>query len=176
MPDDNLIMLVRGSVLVVGFLSIAVVQSTMGQTTIKESDVQGLINDLDARPVKGAGYTGSRAAIINNMYTIEGAVGGPSDCIRVDGTSSPCSSSSAEFVVTRTSDNTLFIGSTCSPSKPCKARFGGLVYAFTSGGTVVLSGGTGLAYIYIASSGLLVVGHNLVASCTTGCVATPGVT
>ncbi len=63
-----------------------------GLTQIQESDVTGLVADLVVRPVKGPGYTNSRAAIINNTGGIEGAVGNLSDCVRVDGTAGPCGS------------------------------------------------------------------------------------
>src|SRR5882724_3808748 len=61
-----------------------------GVTAIQESDVTGLVQDLVARAVKGPGYTNSRTAIINDTGGLEGAVGSPSDCVRVDGASGPC--------------------------------------------------------------------------------------
>ena len=62
-----------------------------GLTEILESDVTGLVQDLAVRAVKGPGYINSRAAVINDTGGLEGAVGGASDCVRVDGTSGPCS-------------------------------------------------------------------------------------
>ena len=53
-----------------------------GLTEILESDVTGLVQDLAARPVKGPGYTNSRAAVINDTGGLEGAVGSASDCVR----------------------------------------------------------------------------------------------
>ena len=61
-----------------------------GLTEILESDVTGLVQDLAARAIKGPGYTNSRAAVINDTGGLEGAVGSVSDCVRVDGTSGPC--------------------------------------------------------------------------------------
>jgi hypothetical protein len=61
-----------------------------GLTAILESDVTGLVADLTARPVKGPGYTSSRTAIINDIGQIEAAIGAPTDCIHVDGTSGAC--------------------------------------------------------------------------------------
>lgn len=61
-----------------------------GLTEILESDVTGLVQDLAARAVKGPGYISSRAAVINDTGGLEGAVGSASDCLRVDGTSGPC--------------------------------------------------------------------------------------
>jgi hypothetical protein len=61
-----------------------------GITQIQESDVLGLIADLTARAVKGPGYSNSRAAIISDTGQVEGAVGAPTDCLHVDGSSGAC--------------------------------------------------------------------------------------
>lgn len=45
-----------------------------------------LVSDLAARPLKGLGFTPSRAAIINASGAIDGAVGNAADCVRQDGT------------------------------------------------------------------------------------------
>lgn len=57
---------------------------------ILESDVVGLLEDLAARPVMGPGYAPSRAAYISETGALEAVSGGPSDCVRVDGTAGPC--------------------------------------------------------------------------------------
>ena len=57
---------------------------------VQISDVAGLTNELNIRPVKGTGYANSRAAVINSSGSIEAALGSSSDCVRVDGTSGPC--------------------------------------------------------------------------------------
>jgi hypothetical protein len=62
--------------------------------TINESDVIGLVADLGARPVKGPAYTAMRVAVINSAGMLESAIGSPSECVRVDGTSGPCGISS----------------------------------------------------------------------------------
>jgi len=70
-------------------------------TQIQESDVIGLTPDLGVRVVKGPGYTNSRTAVINDSGQLEGAVGSPGDCVKVDGTSGTCGSgggSSVTFV------------------------------------------------------------------------------
>jgi len=59
-------------------------------TQVQESDVIGLVSDLAVRTVKGPGYTNSRAAVINDTGQVEGAIGSPSDCVKVDGTSGAC--------------------------------------------------------------------------------------
>ncbi len=81
-----------------------------------------------------------------------------------------------DFAVTATSATTLAIGAGCSTSTPCTVRFGALVYSFGSGATVTISAGSGLAFIYVSSAGALTVGHNVTASCGSGCVAQSGVT
>jgi len=81
-----------------------------------------------------------------------------------------------DFAVTAINTTTLTIGAGCNTSTPCAVRFGGLVYSFGSGATATISSGSGLALIYISSTGALTVGHNLTASCSSGCVAVSGVT
>src|SRR6202044_3995944 len=76
-----------------------------------------------------------------------------------------------DFAVTATNATTLAIGAGCNTSPPCTVRFGGLVYSFGSGATATISAGSSLAFIYISSAGALTVGHNLTASCNSGCVA-----
>ncbi len=65
------------------------------QTPILESDVVGLVNDLSLRPSKGPGFGVGRAALINASGGIETVSGNPGDCVKVDGTSGPCSAGPA---------------------------------------------------------------------------------
>ncbi len=67
------------------------------QTPILETDVTGLVNDLEQRPVKGSGYGTGRAAVINQNGEVETVVGDVSDCVHVDGTSGPCNSTPQFF-------------------------------------------------------------------------------
>jgi hypothetical protein len=80
-----------------------------------------------------------------------------------------------DFLVTRTNSSTLAIGANCSAATPCNLRFGGLLYAFTSGATVNVSSGTGFAFIYVTSAGTLTVGSSLGLSCS-GCIVQSGIT
>ncbi len=59
-------------------------------TAIEITDVDGLRNELDTRPVKSVTFAHPRAAIINDDGAIESAAGNPADCVRVDGSSGPC--------------------------------------------------------------------------------------
>jgi hypothetical protein len=81
-----------------------------------------------------------------------------------------------DFAVVRRSATVLTIGANCSVSTPCNVRFGSLVYSFASGGSVSVSAGTSVAYVYISATGALTVGQNLTANCTSGCIAQSGVT
>ena len=64
-------------------------------TQIQETDVIGLVADLSIRAVKGPGFTSSRAAVINDSGQVEGALGSPGDCVKVDGTSGACGMAAA---------------------------------------------------------------------------------
>jgi hypothetical protein len=81
-----------------------------------------------------------------------------------------------DFAVTRTSATTLAIGANCSTTTPCQVRFGALVYSFGSGATATISAGSGLALVYVSSAGVLTVGSNVTASCSSGCAALSSVT
>jgi hypothetical protein len=60
--------------------------------------VTGLRTELDIRPAKGTSYVASRAAVINSAGAIDAALGSPGDCLRVDGTTSPCGSGGLLFI------------------------------------------------------------------------------
>ncbi|MGE5488758.1 MAG: hypothetical protein ACM3ZB_13160 [bacterium] len=114
-------------------------------------------------PADGQGLVWSAA---NNTWqpgTVSGGGGGMASLL-------------GDFQVTRTTATTLSIGANCSTSTPCNARFGNIVYTFTRGCTATLSAGTGSAYVYITSGGVLTVGHNMTLSASPGCMAQPSVT
>jgi hypothetical protein len=67
---------------------------TTGNTVITIADVTGLTAALNLRPTMGAGFTISRAAIIDASGAIDGAVGNLSDCLHVDGSSGACGTGS----------------------------------------------------------------------------------
>jgi hypothetical protein len=66
--------------------------------TVQESDVAGLIADLGARPLKGAGYAAGRLTVVTPTGSLDSVTGSPSDCVRVDGSSGPCGSAQPAFV------------------------------------------------------------------------------
>jgi hypothetical protein len=105
-----------------------------------------------------------------NGWTLESNSGSGS------GSGASMASQLGDFAVARTSATVLTIGANCSMTTPCTVRFGSLVYSFASAGSVSITAGTGLAYVYVSSAGALTVGHNLTANCTAGCLAQSGVT
>jgi hypothetical protein len=67
-------------------------------TVITIGDITGLQTALNVRPAIGTGFTISRSAVIDATGAIDGAAGNLSDCLHVDGTSGPCSSTSTTFI------------------------------------------------------------------------------
>jgi len=77
-------------------------------TSIAISDVSGLQNALNVRPLMGTGFTVSRSAVIDATGAIDGASGNSSDCLHVDGTSGPCgSTASTTFIDAEVPSGTL---------------------------------------------------------------------
>ena len=70
----------------------------------------------------------------------------------------------------------LTIGQDCAVTTPCNFRIGSVTYAVAAPASVTLSGGTGLAYIYLTGNGALTVGSNLPAVCNAVCTAQAGIT
>jgi len=62
-------------------------------TQIPESSVVGLLSDLAMRPQRGANYAPSQAVYIDSAGLLEAVPGNLTDCVRVNGTSGPCGSS-----------------------------------------------------------------------------------
>lgn len=82
-----------------------------------------------------------------------------------------------DFLVAKSaSPSVLDIGANCSSATPCLARFGSIVYSYTTSGSLTLTSGSGDVYIYIASGGALTAGHNMNVSCSGACIAAAGVT
>jgi hypothetical protein len=131
------------------------------------------VTQLQGRPVSSAAPASGQALAWNatssrwEPQTISGGAQGPGASM---------ASQLGDFAVTRSSATVLAIGANCAATTPCIVRFGNLVYSFASGGTVSITAGTGLAYMYVSSAGTLTVGHNVTASCGTGCTAQSGIT
>jgi hypothetical protein len=72
---------------------------TGGTTTpTQESDIVGLVADLGARPLKGAGYAAGRTAVVDALGVLESAAGTATDCMHVDGSSGPCGGAAPSFM------------------------------------------------------------------------------
>ncbi len=130
------------------------------------------VKALQGQPVSSSYPTNGQALVWNSSAglwqatTISGGSGGITMAGQL-----------GDFAVVRTSPTTLTIGSGCTPASPCNVRFGYQVYSFTNSATAIVSGtGIGTAYIYINSSGSLMVGHNLAVSCSSGCTPQTGIT
>jgi hypothetical protein len=54
------------------------------------ADVDGLDDELTVRPKRGLTFAANRAAVIGEDGDIESAIGDDEDCVRVNGTASPC--------------------------------------------------------------------------------------
>lgn len=72
-------------------------QLDTGTAPIQQSDVVGLTAELNARPMRGAGYAPGRVAVVGPTGAIESASGNDSDCVRVDGSAGPCGGAGADF-------------------------------------------------------------------------------
>jgi hypothetical protein len=82
-----------------------------------------------------------------------------------------------DLAVSRTSATVLSIAAGCSSTSPCNVRFGTQVYTITNSATATISGSaTGTAYVYVNTSGAIIVGHNLTVTCSAGCTQQSGVT
>ncbi len=86
------------------------------------------------------------------------------------------SSQLQDLAAATSGSSVLTIGQDCALLTPCNFRFGSVTYTVAAPASVTLSGGTGLAYIYLAGNGALTVGSNLPAVCNSVCTAQAGVT
>ncbi len=62
---------------------------------IEISDVGGLQDELDSRPVKGFGFAPNRVVVAGSTGALEAVSGSLSDCVHVDGSAGPCGSSTS---------------------------------------------------------------------------------
>ena len=58
------------------------------------SDVSGLQDELDSRPVRGFGFSPNRVVVAGATGALEAASGNLTDCVHVDGTTGPCGGAS----------------------------------------------------------------------------------
>ncbi len=132
-------------------------------TTFPATCTMGQILFLSTAPA-GSNIYGCAAT---NIWTLESGGGGSGGAA--------VTSQLGDFLTIRTNSTTLTIGSACSSATPCNVRFGSQVYSFATGGVVTLLAGSGTAFGYISSTGVLTIGHNMTLLCA-GCTAVSGVT
>jgi hypothetical protein len=104
-------------------------------------DITGLRTELDVRPVKGDGFLASRAAVINPSGTLDGAIGNPGDCVRVDGTSGPCGDSGSLVFVDSENPSGAMNGSNCVFTLAALPAHPGSLHLFHNG--ILLKQGAG---------------------------------
>ena len=66
-----------------------------GGSATQESDIVGLVADLNSRPIEGPGYATGRVLVSNAIGQLEAVSGNLSDCVRVDGSSGACGSATS---------------------------------------------------------------------------------
>ncbi len=64
--------------------------SSGSSTVITIPDVVGLQDELTARPVKGGAFANGRAVVVSPTGTLNSVGGNLTDCVRVDGSTVPC--------------------------------------------------------------------------------------
>lgn len=132
-----------------GTLSVTTTGGTgsAGTTTpVPESDVIGLVDDLNQRPMKGVAFGTNGVAIVDDTGALQTAVGQIGDCVLVDGTTGPCGGVTPTFVDAETPGGTLDgVNSTFTlaniPSGTSLAMFRNGVY-LTAGPDYTLTGQT----------------------------------
>jgi hypothetical protein len=78
--------------------------------------------------------------------------------------------------VQRTSGTQLTIGSQCAVATPCIFRIGSALYSIAAPLTATLTGGSGLAYIYIDTNGNIVIGVSSSTAACSGCLVVTATT
>ena len=63
------------------------------------SDIAGLTNELQVRPIRGAGFAPARTAFINASGQLEAVQGNLGDCVTVDGNTTPCGNAGGNTAV-----------------------------------------------------------------------------
>jgi hypothetical protein len=62
-----------------------------GNTIITIPDVVGLQDELNVRPIRGGGFINGRAIVASSTGALNAVSGNLTDCVRVDGSTVPCS-------------------------------------------------------------------------------------
>jgi len=114
---------------------------------------------------------------VGQMFFLTGSSVAVQECVALN-TWTPVQSSSgnASLDVEEANATQLTIGSHCSISTPCIFRIGSVVYSVTAPATATLTGGGGLAYIYLDDNGNIVVGVSSSSVTCAGCLVVAATT
>lgn len=144
-------------------------------TPIAESDVTGLVADLQARPSKGPGFFPGRAAFINADGVLEAVGGDALDCVRVDGSSGPCGEPAPVFVDMETpsgvvdgSNAAFALGMVPSPSSSLTLYRNGMLQKIDQDYSLTNN------VIQFAAGAIPQAGDTMLASYRAGTAAVPG--
>ncbi len=124
------------------------------------------VTQIQGRPVSSTAPATNQVLAWSGTAWIPAAVSGGGG-----GAGASTAGQLGDLAVTMTSPTVLTIGASCSISSPCNVRFGSVVYTFTASATATVSAGSGLAYVFISSAGILTVGQNLGVTCSATCIA-----
>ncbi len=72
--------------------------SSESSSALQISSIAGLQLELNQRPVKGSPYSTGRAAVISSSGALNSVAGNLTDCVRVDGSTIPCSTGPLGFI------------------------------------------------------------------------------
>jgi len=149
-----------------------------GQLPGAGGDLSGTLTSATVKAIQGQPVSSTYPS--NGQALVWNSVAGawqPSTVSGSGGGGATMANQLGDLAATRTSSTVLSIGAGCTPSSPCNVRFGYQVYSITNSATATISGsGIGTAYVYVNSSGSLMIGHNLTVACSAGCTQQAGIT
>ncbi|MCC6362147.1 MAG: carbohydrate binding domain-containing protein [Bryobacterales bacterium] len=120
-----------------------------------ESDVTNLVSDLAVRPVKGIGWTASRAAVINSSGELSAAVGNATDCVLQDGsTAAKANASHTHAQSDITNLVTDLAGKAASVHTHTSSQISDATAAATASTVVLRDGSAGANFGYVAANNL----------------------
>lgn len=122
------------------------------------------------------------ACTVGQLFFLTSAPVGANQCVAtntwaaIQGASTSNSANTVQPIgVQQTGGQQLTIGPGCAISTPCIFAIGSSVYSMQAPATVTVSGGTGLAYVYLDGSGNLTAGTSSLTLTCSGCVVVSGV-
>jgi hypothetical protein len=148
-----------------------------GQLPNAGGDISGTLTAATVKAIQGQPVSSTLPSNGQALVWNSGASAWQPSNVSGSGGGVTMASQLGDLAAVRTSSTALTIGAGCGLTSPCNVRFGYQVYSITTSATATVSGsGIGEAYIYINSSGALVVGNNLTVACSAGCTQQAGIT